>query len=103
MTKFNIGDEVRVICKSKATGLSHSYGELYEEAMAMHERGEPLIVERLHRYGKSCHILGLNWFLYTQLELYNTNLITTSSLDYMDSEELSDEDKLIIKEHLENV
>ena len=36
------------------------------------------------------------------VEVANPNLITVSSLDYLDSTTLTDEDKLIIMEHLEH-
>lgn len=101
MDRFKAGDLVRVICRSHETSWGEFYGEMYNAAVEQQDGGEPLVIEHPSS-DDDYYIVGLNYFLYEQLAPWNTNLITVSSLDYMDNEELSDEDKLIIKEHLDN-
>ena len=94
MPKFNVGDRFtrRGATYPMWEVTSVEGNEVYRIDIVINSRGEP---ERRDLFK---HML--NYSDFTIVAQGNPNLITVSSLDYMTSTTLTDEDKEIIKEHL---
>ena len=93
MPQFNVGDTVVV------TSLRRQFPEYTLKLGAVY------VVQEFTMGREPCVILeeiGGSWTVdqFTLQSEANPNLITVSSLDYMSSTTLTDEDKEMIKEHL---
>lgn len=98
MSKFKVGDELRY---------RDWLGENVWEVSRVDEGDSRYKVTCIFRDGELCDEANTLSFTFvdkyfTLLEPANPNHITVSSLDYMDSTTLTDEDKNIIKEYLEH-
>ena len=107
MTKFKVGDRVRVICSSYQCEWDDGdgFGEDYETAIDWQEEGTPLIVDTIHEDCSVVLVRGLNWFLLEQLEHWvepNVNHVKLKLSEYESSDELTEEDKQVIKEYVKN-
>lgn len=98
MPQFNVGDKL----------LYKSWGGSAQEWVVLElSRAYYRLINTIDASGCICNVpmrLGQT-FVERDFELKqaaNPNHITVSSLDYIDSTELTDEDKEIIKEHLEH-
>lgn len=90
MPKFNVGD---VLCYPDGAhgGINYKVTEITEGYYKLERVG----------YTGSHRVNMIDSMLILETPA-NPNLITVSSLDYMSSTTLTDEDKLIIMEHLEH-